>query len=229
MTGRRDGWVDAVRASAILLMLVFHFCYDLRYFGYVDWQVPNGSGWWQFRYLILTLFLATVGASLSLAHERGTRWRSFLKRAGQIGLAALGITLVSLYLFPQGWIYFGILHFIFVASFVGLVLVARPRVAFWAGLSIVVLYGLGVLSGRWPFAYISAWLPGYTEDYVPFFPWLGVVFLGIWAGWMLRNHWHIPGLTLPRWIDWPARHALLVYLAHQPLFFAGFMLLGKYP
>ena len=108
---QRIHWVDSVRGLAIVLMVIFHFCYDLRYFGYVDWNVPNGASWWPFRYVILTLFIFTLGVSLSLAHSSVIRWRKYAVRLGQIVLAATGITLMSLLMFPNGWIYFGILHF----------------------------------------------------------------------------------------------------------------------
>ena len=204
-------------------MVVFHFCYDLRYFGYVDWGVPNGSGWWQFRYLILTLFLGTVGISLSLAHAEGLNWSSFGRRWAQIALAALAITLMSLVVFPQSWIYFGILHFIALASLLSLPLIGRPWLALGLGAGLLLLHALGVSDPRWPFHWLEPWLSPQTEDFVPLLPWLGVVWVGLWLGW----YWHSSGRAdplpvLPPPVRWMARHALLLYLVHQPLLFGLF-------
>jgi uncharacterized membrane protein len=117
-------WVDTLRGFVIVLMVIFHFCYDLRYFGYVDWQVPNGEYWWPFRYFILSVFIFTVGMSLSLAHAKRFFLRQFSRRAIQLLLAAIVVSIGSRALFPQSWIYFGILHFIFVTSCMSGVLVA---------------------------------------------------------------------------------------------------------
>ncbi len=222
---RRLGWVDALRASAILLMVAFHFCYDLRYFGYVDWDVPNGPGWWQLRYLILTLFLGTVGISLSLAHGDGVHWRRFAWRWGQIALSALAITLMSLVIFPDAWIYFGILHFIALASLLCLPLIGRPRTALALGLVLLLAHNAGWVDSRWPFHWLEPWLSPHTEDFVPLLPWLGLTWLGLWLGdvWRRRN-WPDPLPVPPGWVAWPARHSLLIYLVHQPLLFALFFI-----
>lgn len=125
-TNSRIQWIDALRGIAIILMVIFHFCYDLRYFGYVDWNVPNGPNWWPFRYVILTLFIFTLGMSLSLAHSTRVHWKKFSIRLGQLALASGAITAMSIFMFPNTWIYFGILHFLCVASVVGVFFVRIP-------------------------------------------------------------------------------------------------------
>ena len=222
---------DSTRGVAILLMVVFHFCYDLRYFGLVDWNVPNGPGWWQFRYVILTLFIGTAGVSFGLAHSvQGYRWKSFLRRQLLLGASALAITLGSLFMFPLAWIYFGILHFLFLAGFLCLPLVGRPNTSLVLGLAILVLYAQGLLSPVWPFAYIEGYLPRYTEDFVPLAPWLGVCYLGLAAGHygqFIRSKFGDPGLPL---LTLAGRHSLAIYLLHQPLLFAliwAFLQLGN--
>ena len=190
--------------------------------------MPNGPGWWQFRYLILTLFLGTVGISLSLAHGVGIRWRAFWRRFLVIGLAALAVSLASLLVFRQSWIYFGILHFIWIASLIGLGLVRYPGFALGLGLTVLLVHWTGLLPPRWPFDFIDSRLPAYTEDFVSPLPWLGVVFIGVWIG-SLIGHKKLPSgpQNLPLWMAFPARHSLPIYLLHQPLLFGLFFLLAS--
>ena len=223
----RIQWIDALRGIAIILMVIFHFCYDLRYFGWVNWNVPNGPGWWPFRYVILTLFIFTMGMSLSLAHASGIRWKRFGIRLGQMALAASAITLMSVFMFPSAWIYFGILHFLVFASVVGLVVVRSPMAALAIGLLVLVFFWSGDLDKQWPFNLIPG-LPDRTEDYVPVFPWLGVALLGVSAGGLLPiARMQTTFNWLPVFLSWLGRHGLVIYLVHQPLLFAGFFLVSK--
>ncbi len=230
-------WVDALRGFAIILMVIFHFCYDLRYFGYVNWHIPNGPNWWPFRYLIITLFLFTVGISLTLAHSPRFKRINFLKRLGQLLAASIAITLMSLFMFPKAWIYFGILHFIAVASILSVVFVRQALWALIIGLVILSAYWAGILNNYWPFMYFEVWLPNDTEDFVPLFPWLGVVLLGVGFGGLVlprmqfvskgkkpkkQKLMDIPRNQVTQSIAWMGRHGLLIYFLHQPLLFAGF-------
>jgi uncharacterized membrane protein len=59
-----------------------------------------------------------------------------------------------------------------------------------------------------------------TEDYVPLFPWAGVLLLGITAGHALVNNRFAllePLGRAPRVLRFLGRHSLAVYLLHQPL------------
>ena len=215
---------DSIRGIALALMIAFHFCYDLRCFGYVDWDVPNGPGWWQVRYLILTLFLGTVGVSFALAHGVAINWHLFWRRQIKLAIAAVAISLVSVFLFPQSWIYFGILHFIWLAGICCLPLRGRPLLALFAGLVLIVGYAAKGLNAWWPFVYFASVLPAYTEDFVPLFPWLGVVYLGMAAGHYADFIRQKFGDFASPWLIWAGRRSLLIYLVHQPLLFAGFYL-----
>ena len=112
----RNITLDAIRTLAIVLMVVFHFAYDLRFFGWVDWNVPNGKGWREFRYVILTLFFVSVGASLVLRNYRKFNLKMFLLRLFSIAFWAAVISLFTYYFFNANWIFFGMLHFIAVAK-----------------------------------------------------------------------------------------------------------------
>ena len=216
--------MDALRGIAIVLMVIFHFSYDLRFFGWVDWNVPNGHKWWQFRYLILSLFIFTLGMSLGLAYGEKIQWRKFGFRLAQIIAGASLVTIMSLVMFPQTWIYFGILQFLAFATLVGITLVRVPMLAMITGLLILMLYATGKLSQTWPFDVLGLygqWLPLNTEDYVPIFPWLGVALLGVSARlWMPFGFLERLIPQAPGWLSWLGRHGLVVYLIHQPLMFA---------
>lgn len=220
-------WIDTLRGFAIVLMIGFHFCYDLRYFGWVEWRVPNGEGWWQVRYFILSLFIFTVGLSLALAHANAIRWRKFFIRFSQLAAAAFLISFFSRYMFPESWIYFGILHFIAAASLISVLFVRIPFLAGLVGMGFILSHQLGMTDSKLFFSMIEEYLPKYTEDFVPFSPWLGVCLLGV-AGahylplqkienkatqfnWLCKH---------TKWINFLGKHGLVVYLIHQPILFA---------
>ena len=220
----RVRWVDALRGLAIVLMVIFHFCYDLRHFGYVDWNIPNGPNWRPFRYVILTLFISTVGISLSLAHGGGVRWRSFGVRLGQLLAASALITGMSFWMFPNGWIYFGILHFITVATLLGILVVRQPLVALALGALVLLLYFTQDPDfHRLPFSLFREMLPSYTEDFVPLFPWLGAMYLGIAvAGLLPIRAFDLPNHVAVNWLPRIGRHGLIIYVVHQPILFGAF-------
>ena len=215
--------IDVLRTFAIVLMVIFHFIYDLKFFGYVDWDTPDGDGWRSFRHLILISFFICLGASLHLSYKREIDWRKFTKRLVQISLSALAITLVSLLTVPQNYIYFGVLHFIAVASLICIYFANKPRVSLLIGLFIVMIFNMNWVSSLWPFTHIRESLPRYSNDYVGLFPWLGTVFIGIWfASTSFLKNDPLKQFNKHAWIAWPGKHSLVIYLVHQPLFFAIF-------
>ena len=59
-----------------------------------------------------------------------------------------------------------------------------------------------------------------TEDYVPLFPWTGVLLAGLAAGhWLARSGFAVltPLDHAPAALQWMGRHSLAIYLAHQPV------------
>lgn len=213
--------LDLLRTLAIVLMVIFHFIYDLRHFGWVDWDIPDGDGWRHFRYVILSLFFICIGIGLSYGHGRGFQGKKFVFRAAQVAAGAALATAMSLVMYPDDWIYFGVLHFILLASMLSVGLVPYPKVATILGLVIIALGLTGQVATTWPFHFISTYLPQNTSDYVPLVPWLGVVLLGIGIGysrWLnsdpWRHCWQAEKLAIA------GKHSLLIYLLHQPILYA---------
>jgi uncharacterized membrane protein len=221
MAATRNVTIDIMRTIAIVLMVIFHFAYDLHFFGWVDWNVPNGSGWKEFRHIILTLFFLSVGASLVFAHRQRVDFKSYAKRIMWIAIWAFAISLFTYQFFYSNWIFFGVLHFIAVASILCLPLVRYPVIATSVGVLSVALFLTNVITSKWPFNLWELGLPSSPNDYVALFPWIGVVLLGIGVG-----HFFVKGfdpcasLKLSTKFTFLGRHSLMVYVLHQPLFFA---------
>lgn len=173
--------------------------------------------------------------SLYLSHRRGIHWPRFSRRfAILVGCAAL-ITVTTYFSNGSRYIYFGILHFIALAS-----LLALPFVRlYWTNL----LLGSGLLILDYvyqnplfhrpylQFIGFMQYKPA-TDDYAPLIPWFGLVLIGIFfAKWAIDRQ-HLPLFThwqartsLARTLCLGGRHSLLIYMLHQPLFYALFYLL----
>ena len=116
---RRIEAIDIARALALVAMAIFHFTWDLENFGYLTPGLTEHGGWRLFARCIASSFLFLVGVSLVLANRNGIRWPAFWKRFAMIVVAAAAITLVTLYVTPDAFIFFGILHEIALASLLG--------------------------------------------------------------------------------------------------------------
>lgn len=223
---KRNYILDLIRSLAIFLMVIFHFIYDLKYFGWLTWDIPDGDGWKHFRYVILTLFFICIGVSLVYSHAQQIHPKKFIKRLAKAAIGAGVITLMSLVMFTQSWIYFGVLHFILIASLCAILFVPYPKLSLIIGMCIIILALLGLLEKRWPFYYFDEFLPSYTVDYVPLFPWLGVILVGIalahskWINHDMLKLNNLKNDKLIRQLAWPGKHSLIIYLIHQPLLFA---------
>ena len=209
-------------------MIVYHFGWDLSYYGYLATDVTTDLGWVLLQRTILSSFLSLVGVGLVLGHGSGIRWPAFWRRFGILAAAALAVTLGTWWMFPDYFVYFGILHAIAAFS-----LAALPflRLRLWVLLAVAALFLLAPqLFGSPQFgarhlAWIGFWtvLPD-TTDIVPFFPWFAVVLLGMAGTRLLLASpaagpvaaWPARGRLL-RALVWCGRHSLLIYLLHQPL------------
>ena len=219
--------LDIARGLAVAAMVVYHFAWDLRLYSLIPIDVVSDPGWRLFARAIAASFLSLVGYSLVLAHGGGLRVRAFLKRLGVIASAALVITVVTWFTFPDSYIFFGILHGVALSSVLALpFLRAPPWVAAIAAafcFAAPFLFTQPFLDAPW-----LAWLglgssDPVTNDYIPIFPWFGFVLLGLagarlWDGLAGRTtSSSSPSSPLARSLAWSGRHSLAVYLIHQPL------------
>lgn len=215
--------IDALRGFAIVLMIAYHASFDLNYHGLIHQDFNNSAFWLVARAGIVSLFLLLVGISLVLNAQRANT-ASFWRRQAKLLAACIAVSLGSYMMFPQSFIFFGILHFILLASLSGRLFV-RFHYLNLAGALLILPAGVFCSNPLFD-APALQWLgfmtyKPFTEDYVPFFPWFGVVLAGIFMGRLMiaKSAWftgHQPG-SWARPLALAGRHSLAIYLLHQPV------------
>ncbi len=234
--------LDALRGLAIVWMTLFHFSFDLNYFGYLNFNFYEDSLWIYQRSCIVSLFLFCAACGQAVALDRHLSWERFFKRWYQVVGAAVLVTIGSYMVYPNSFIYFGILHGI------ALMLLILRLTSKWSHYYLpagLLLIGLKVVS---PYLHTldpnfevlnSGWLnwlglvsrKPITEDYVPLVPWLGVLLVGFALGRRIfKNYKFFFTGELKsqfRWLAVLGQWSLSYYLVHQPLLFGVVMLAKK--
>ena len=190
--------LDALRGLALIWMACFHFCFDLSNYHLLDANFYTDALWTNQRTCILSLFLLCAGAGQAVATSQGQSWARFWRRWAQIvGCAAL-VSLGSWFMFPDSYIYFGVLHGMAVMLILAR-LASRLRWWLWPlGLALVCLPQF--ISHPFFDTRLTSWVglithKPITEDYVPILPWLGVMLWGLAATqWLLAHK--------PAWLSW---------------------------
>lgn len=229
--------VDTLRGFAILMMFSFHFSFDLNHFGFIQTDFYRNPFWLNYRIVIVTTFLLVMGMSLYIAHSKGFRRNKFIQRLAWLVVCASLITVGTYFQFGNRFIYFGIIHFIAVASILALPFIRLYWTNLILGVSIIITSNIVSLDFMNP-RYLD-WIglisqKPQTEDFAPIFPWFGVVLIGIFiARWVYTerpiqffSQWH-SRLAIFRIVRFAGRHSLLIYMVHQPLFFGSLFLVHK--
>jgi uncharacterized membrane protein len=72
-------------------------------------------------------------------------------------------------------------------------------------------------------------LPRFTEDFVPLIPWLGVMLVGQgMSGLLDLKKFDIAENKISKLLALMGKHGLIIYLIHQPLLFANFILVDQF-
>lgn len=219
--------IDAARGFAVYVMALYHLAWDLNDFRFTQFDLFGDPFWLGARTAILSSFLFLAGLSMVLADGRGRGMTAFWRRWIAIVIGAGLVSLGTWFVFPKVYVFFGVLHCIAIASLLVLPFLQLPG---WCALIAgVVVWFLPQLISAPLFDHDwLQWLGFVTQmpesvDYVPVFPWTGVMLLGIAYG-----HWRgaqaagpltdwSPANAATAATAWVGRHSLVVYILHQPL------------
>lgn len=224
-------------------MVLFHLCYDLKFImgTPLGWFAPPAQDVW--RCSISWTFVFVAGCMFAHSHDN-------LRRSAKYGLVAAGIWAVTTVAAVDTPINFGIIFCMFACTLTTWALDrlgARPKGPVAATVLLVAFLALqGLQHGSiWLFGldatvpqalYSTKWLswlgfpgPGFSSgDYYPLLPYL----LLYMAGTAMGSRWKDKGY--PEWareanaplLSQVGRHALLVYVLHQPVILGFAMLVG---
>lgn len=245
--GKKKKWrmhlLDELRGLAVFCMIFYHAFFSLGYIFNVQWGVYLTDFFMPAEPYFAGLFIFISGMACNLSRsnlERGVK-------LGIIALGvSLATYIASVHglISEENIISFGILHMLAICMIVyGLIHLYLKFVPIWLGMTFnillfIFLYHLQVGSVGVPFLFSwnvpKEWyttdflfmigLPSkeFTSgDYFPLIPWFFLFFTGAFFGRL------IPQKKFPKWaakkrvppLAFLGRHALLLYLAHQPVIF----------
>ena len=225
--------IDFLRGIAVILMIFFHFLYDLNYFGIIALRLYKGY-FLIYVYLVGIIFFTLVGISLTLSYSKvkdkltnNELKTKFVSRGLRIFGLGILISLISYIFLKEGYILFGVLHCIGLSIILSYPFIKYRYFNLLLGLLLFVA-GLVLknLSFNFYWLFWIGFIPEnfYTIDYYPILPWLGVILIGIFFGNMLyfqnKRKFDLVDLSnfkIVSLFTYLGKHSLIVYFIHQPI------------
>lgn len=218
---RRFDVLDVWRTLAIVLMVAYHFLYDLYIFGVISANQLFSAPLNVLERFICCSFILLAGTSARFSRNN-LRHGLIVLGAGlvvEIGAAVAGQT-----------IRFGVLMLLgssmVLWHFLGKGLQKLPGWSVAAGSGVLFFAarwwtGRTAVSGPWLYP-LGFTAPGfYSADYFPLLPWFFLFLTGTaLGGWCLAHRENrLLTVSLPRALTWPGRHSLIIYVLHQPVLY----------
>lgn len=232
--------IDIIRGIAIILMIVFHFFFDMHYLNLYSLPLINTPIWEFIRDVVAGIFILLVGISLYLSFLRVTHknltyiTKKYINRGLKILSWGILLSIFSyLFISPIYYIRFGILHLIGASIIImtPLLLLEKctiPKYTYLLLGIIIILTGsiLNLMQCSSYFIPTGCTPTFFTSlDYFPILPWFGYVLIGFWLGKILFKQEAISPNTIentkPLLIQLVkiGQNSLIIYLLHQPIIF----------
>lgn len=218
---RRFAILDAWRTLSIVLMIAYHFLYDLYIFGIISADQLFSTPLNILERFICCSFILLAGASARFSRSN-LRHGLIVLAAGavvEIGAAVAGQTIRWGVLMLLGT---SMVLYHFSGKFLQK-LQPDSLTALCIGLYVFTNWWTKVtpVSVGWLYP-LGLTAPGfYSADYFPLLPWFFLFLIGtVLGGWCLEHRENkVLTAALPRALTWPGRHSLIIYVLHQPVLY----------
>ena len=228
---KRYALIDLWRTAALITMVAYHLIYDLGVFGLIAWGDVFSLCPQALQRFTCYSFIFISGISCRFSSNN-------IKRGITTLVCAIIVSIVSF--FTGMPILFGILHMLGVSMIFygisGKYLQLIPKYAafaLWLGLFIATkiwMDGAAPVETRLLFPLGFTYAGFSSSDYFPLLPWLFLFLSGTWLGGLLTGE-NVPvwlsKKPLPKWLTWPGRHTLVIYMIHQPVLYGLLFLFTK--
>jgi len=219
--------LDFLRGIAIIMMIIFHFLWDLNYFKITNFTLYAGF-FGLFQRITASLFIFLVGICLTISYERALASKEdykfhFLRRGLKVLGYGLLITIFTSFVFPDSFIYFGILHFIGLSIILSIFFIKLKGQNLWLAILLILIYPL-VKPITLSFPYLLFLWPNYylqTFDYFPLLEWFPVFLLGLFFGQKFypngnrRIKLDFSKFAFLNTLNFLGKHSLFIYFIHQ--------------
>ncbi|HHW31926.1 MAG TPA: DUF1624 domain-containing protein [Clostridiaceae bacterium] len=211
--------LDFFRGIALLLMIYFHFIFDMNEMFNYPVSYTSGINYYIGKIsAILFIFISGISSSLS---------RSNIKRGLRVLAIALVITVATHLYGAEFGIKFGILHFL------GICMLLYPLIRPVNNYLLVIICTMAIILGYYaqkvvvPYNYLFPFgltsISFTSSDYYPLFPWSGLFIYGVVFGKVFYSSkksllpFNPNNNVVVRAVSFLGRNTLLIYLIHQPV------------
>ncbi len=214
----RIPWLDAWRGIAVLVMIGWHFCWDLRMTGLAPGLRMGGPLAAAVRFFIAASFVLLAGVSCRFSRSNARRGLRTLGCAAAVTLAPW---------LAGSPVWFGILHLLgccmLLYAWLGPKLEKLPELP-TVIVCLVLFTVFHLICYRVRVSVPGLWMFGFrtptfrSSDWYPLFPWRFLFLIGAVAGgWIRRSDaaWKEKKAWPP--LVWIGQRALWIYMLHQPV------------
>ncbi len=224
--GRRIWEIDLLRATAIILMIIFHTVVDLNIFAGIDIDYLTGFWYWEGKISALTfIFLAGISSGFS---------RNSVRRGIKVVAFGMAITLVTYILSKEQYVRFGILHLLGTSMIIFPLLKKMNNVLLLISAAVIALIAIPLKNALvdtsllLPFGIMYKGFA--TLDYYPLSPYFSMFILGIIAykTYYYKKQSLFKSSYENKYITTISKNSLAIYLIHQPVIIT-IISWGSYP
>ncbi len=227
--------LDVFRGVAVVMMVIFHFLYDVNMFHLAWIPLFTNPLWIVYRETLVFLFLGVSGACLFLDHGKygdspnSIHGPTFWKRTLKLAAGACVITVATYFYDKSLVILFGMLHFLALSAILCLPLTRAPRWALLVSFLAIAFGHMADLNNPPHYIPYIAWM-GFGSlrmrsfEVMPLIPYIGYITLGIFIAsheWQAEKDYLVvrlnPLLKINHLFEKIGQHALMIYLLHRPI------------